>query len=1242
MGTITKTAGDDLTLGGDEGLDLDGTVDVQTTSGSLYIEDDFTAAGDLLAESYVIISDSILTNDEWVNGEFDGVDNQKVETRNAGLRVNTDEYTESDEPYLEKTTDGNLELRSAHSLSLHAHVTVDEGELIINGGISGSGVGLMGNLWSSGDMTLTSNGGGLGVEGNAESESGSVEMTATDSWIRLYSRSWGRDVKAGQDIVLNDDTTVYYSGAILDAGQDVILAFNEDITANYDLTINAGDDIILGAFDPAVPGGTGTAGHVTADGHLILTAVDDIYAHGQLISDYGDIEIYSDDSTTYLYTDLVQASGNVLLNNEVELRGTGGNSNQTIDAVNGTMTANKSLDKTTDGDLTLAGDAGIVLGGNVETTKGHLTFEDAVTANGNYHPNQEFNANGKYKKLKAYSIITKTDENGGGDLALNGGYRAGYEIELGGNVTVEDGSLTLGNSSWLSGGYDDATVVADGKLEASEDITAYGDLNGEGALTVKADDDITLHGDVDAAGNLILKADADTIDDESGAVAGGNMTVHGDITTTNGGSIEIYSSDSTTEVHGDIDSDSYVLLNNNAIVGGDITAVTDVTANGTLTLNGTWWFLGKDQTIDAGGMLQLNNTTTKTTWGDLTLLSGDQGEDSMYTEDVTVEHGRLTARAHGRLMLNGDIWSKDKMTLTSNSDGITGPGSESDVLKAYGTLTTGSSHADIEITAENSGIYLYGDVDAGRDLLLNNSTYTSSAGLTLEAGRDVKTYGHLQGGGDLLVEAGRNIEFGGNVNVIGRLEAYSGLSDESGFWFWYDSGAGSIEADGSVIADTMLLEAGAGLPGYSDSHVSVDGLLQTTGGDMVVEAHHDILLGGNVNSAGNLELNADRHGDYGYPDHVYGGDVKVTGTVDAVVNIDMLGNNIELWDDVEAGGNIILTADTSSDFEDPLPEGDVTAYGNITSTGGSIEIYSSDDTTYLGSDVTAYDSVLLNNKTELIGSGKQRVEATTGTLTANRDVDKTTDGDLELAGASGIYLGDDVSTEDGDLIFEDAVTANGTGWSRRNQTFDADGDDKKLHAWDTITKTTKGNLTLSGGQGAGYEIDLDGDVTVDDGDLNLGSAWTLLFGDEDTTVYAGGKLKASDDVKVYDDLNGEGNLTIEAGDDIKLHGDVTAAGNLELYASDSTIYLYGDAYATGNILLNANTKFEGWDDQYVDAGGTLTASGYLRKLNKFLWWKSDGSLYLHADGDISLAGYVQAADELSCYCCGHDECGISS
>jgi hypothetical protein len=94
---------------------------------------------------------------------------------------------------------------------------------------------------------------------------------------------------------------------------------------------------------------------------------------------------------------------------------------------------------------------------------------------------------------------------------------------------------------------------------------------------------------------------------------------------------------------------------------------------------------------------------------------------------------------------------------------------------------------------------------------------------------------------------------------------------------------------------------------------------------------------------------------------------------------------------------------------------------------------------------------------------------------------------------------------------------------------------------------------------------------------------------------------------------------LDAEDDVDVLGNlISNTGDIEIYSSDDTTYLGGDkVQAFGNILLNNNTEFDGDDDQKVDAQtGMITANGSL--------YKEDGSLYLEAAGDVSLADYVTA------------------
>jgi len=226
-------------------------------------------------------------------------------------------------------------------------VIVDNGKLIIEGNAA---VRLDGRVYSSGNMLLTANkdgdvsGGNLEhTAGTIQSLSGDVDISAKNDWINLNGDNdlvTGRYVAAGRDILLNDDTSVNYSRTLY-ADEDVVLAAGEQLHGYTNLTVEAGQDIMFGVDDQSTPW-LGSSGYVAADDNLILDAGESIYAHGDLVSHYGNIEIYSSNTTTYLYGDLIRAFGNVLLNNNTEF---GSVDDQSVEAQTGKLTANGWLHK---------------------------------------------------------------------------------------------------------------------------------------------------------------------------------------------------------------------------------------------------------------------------------------------------------------------------------------------------------------------------------------------------------------------------------------------------------------------------------------------------------------------------------------------------------------------------------------------------------------------------------------------------------------------------------------------------------------------------------------------------------------------------------------------------------------------------------------------------------------------------------------------------------------------------------
>ncbi len=329
----------------------DGSIEISASDNTIYL------AGDLVEA----VDDVTLNN----NVIMDGGHNQRIEATTG--KVTT-------KGYVHKTTEGDLDIFGGYNVddwpmaSVWAQddVTVDNGELSIKGNAI---VMLNASIYSSGNMLLSANQdedttfGSLVHYGNTiESLNGDIDMSASNDWINLYGGKDSEYVTAGEDIILRDNVWVQYDRK-LEAGDDVVLAGGESISANGSLDVLAGDDIILGSDDIAGHDGfdqTGYPGNVTSQGDLTLSAGDDIYAFGDISSFQGSIETMSSDFTTYLYEN-VYAFEDVTLHNTAILKGFG---DQEINAGYfgglGTLTADSGVYKMSPGNLGLYGDnAGI-------------------------------------------------------------------------------------------------------------------------------------------------------------------------------------------------------------------------------------------------------------------------------------------------------------------------------------------------------------------------------------------------------------------------------------------------------------------------------------------------------------------------------------------------------------------------------------------------------------------------------------------------------------------------------------------------------------------------------------------------------------------------------------------------------------------------------------------------------------------------------------------------------------------
>ncbi|MBC8470902.1 MAG: filamentous hemagglutinin N-terminal domain-containing protein [Planctomycetes bacterium] len=447
--TKTSSGAGDLTLGGLEvtpetvGIDLDGTVDVQTTGGSLTMEDDFRAAGDLLADQDITFEGSV------VNGQMDGSGAQLIDAETGTLTASGT---------ITKTTTGNLTLRGPVDIDLGGTVDVQLGSLIIENDFHAAG-----DLLANDGITFKGSrvNGWLDLAGDQQINAGGV-LEATGDIIKTTEGTL--TIIAGGGVELTGDTSQR-----IDAEQDMLWVQNQ-ITK----TSSGAGDLTLGGLEvtPETVGIDldGTVDVQTTGGSL--TMEDDFRAAGDLLADQD-----------------ITFEGSVV-NGQMD-----GSGAQLIDAETGTLTASGTITKTTTGNLTLSGAAGINLEGTVDVEAGDLIIEDGFNAAADLlasvnvrlnsiatldgSGNQLIDAEGAV--LTANNTLTKT---GDGNLTLRGA----SGIDLDGTVEVKSGSLTL----------EDNTTVASGQmLKASDDvILADGKtLTGTSSLTIEA-----TNGEIKAAG----------------------------------------------------------------------------------------------------------------------------------------------------------------------------------------------------------------------------------------------------------------------------------------------------------------------------------------------------------------------------------------------------------------------------------------------------------------------------------------------------------------------------------------------------------------------------------------------------------------------------------------------------------------------------------------------------------------------------------------------------------------------
>jgi filamentous hemagglutinin len=1094
----------------------------------------------------------------------------------------------------------------------------------------------------TGNISVTSDnrkvqivGGGLfSKDGDVIADNGSISLTAINpdnGGIETVG-----DILASDGITLHGEVTANGEGdQTFDAGVGTLWAKDtlSTITKTTAGGLTLGGDTLVNL--DGIDGSTGDSVWVQ-DGFLTIT--DSVDVEGNLKAK-GVIHLQG--TTNNVAGDILSTGSGILIDHDVDADGVG---DQVFDAGTGQLIAENEadIDKSTAGSLTLAGDTGIVLGGNVTgtgmTAVDSLIFENNVTADGTGAA-QDQRLDAGLGALDADGSIAKTSD---GKLNLGGA----EGIELGGNVETHDGDLTFEDAVTANGGdqvFDAGTAWHSwgNDLVAADDIikTTDGSLTLDGGRG-DTESEIYLAGNVETHdGDLILKDKvvANGTGDQSLDAGtawhswGNDLIAEQDIIKTTDGSLTLDGG------RDDVDSEIY-LAGDVKTTNGDLTFEDKVIADGS-----------GNQRFDAiGGKLLAQESITKTTTGNLDMFGGYNGplypdmDYSVHTQAVTVDDGELSIAGNATVRLDGSIYSKGKMTLAANADGILStPSSPTSTppLVSYDNLihnsgTIQSLNGDVDLSGIN--IALNGGsnptdayVSAGGDILIRNYTW-------------VQYSRKLDAGDDIVLAEGKRLQGNGSLSLVAGDDIIIGSTDVDNHWLAPEDDTGfdsKVKANGDLIlnavddvyvhGELITLDGSGGdieITASDDTihlygNVTAD---QTDGGDIILHANtevadgvtldagDDVVLAGgkSITGNGNLTLEA--------------GDDILLG-ISGVAN-HWLNQGVGSGGDVSANGDLILTAGD-----------DVYAHGDLTATG-DITVSSSDDTiNLLGDKVEATGNVNLQNNTVaadgilikavqgdvVVGKEEQLI----GGETYYTDASLTGNGALTVEAGSDIVVGGDMETYGDTLLTAADSISVGSAYT--------EGGDLGMTA-------TNGNIT-SGNLKPVYNFNTDGDlvhfgggIEVDGGDMTLSAengnisfkyAWAWENeegGNMDMT--AGGDITAGVIAPAIEIRNPQGTLKASFDEVVEIHqgGAIEATGDMTLLAGS-------DITAT---WINWQWNSDG--EVYLDAGHDILIGGVVPRLwgwhaNTSGNWINSGLLGTTAEDvlDIYVGGYIGSGEGMT-------------
>lgn len=822
------------------------------------------------------------------------------------------------------------------------------------------------------------------------------------------------------------------------------------------------------------------------------------------------------------------------------------------------------------------------------------------------------------------------------------------------------GNVTLAGTGVAGSGY---------TVNAAGDVVSNGTVQSGADLSITAGNNVALAGQSTAQNNVTLSAGRNV--SLTGSLASGkafNATVAGAFSVP--GSL-LVGTDATLS-SGTLDVPGVVIVQQN----GTLTTQGDLTGSGSIAF-GQKGTLSSGRDVNITGKLLSNdlqvNAANSATFADVqaggafgVVANGLAGNGNVTFNGNAASVGNASAQAANDVVVNGTLAGGAQVALTAQRNvtvatsgavqsvgdlsmtATTGDVSSSGAITSGGALSAQAGH-DIALTGTTNAVRDT-TLNAGNDLSINGA-FAGQGNATLTAGHDLNVGGTSGISKDVTATAGHDLALSGalqgnnvalsaaNAITLNNLQANGTLSATT------TNSAGSIAVNGTVasLSSGTLASAGtvvvngalktAGALGVTaGTDTTIAGTVTSNGDMTLTNTTGSLTSTGQIQSGGNLVVNAAQSIDLGTGATSALSDMTLTAGRDVVMNGTLVGQGNGI---ITAGGAISGNAALAFGLAANLSStGDTALTGSLR--GATIQTNAGGSGTF--ANVQAGSTIAMSATNDLSVTGAL-VGGATAQLSAGRDLNiggtTTVTGDTTLQGERDVNVTGTVNGQgNGTVTAGRDIIGNGTLAFQQATVLSAAGNVAQtgLVQGQAVQVSAGGDLAVNNAQSASS-------LTLSAGTSGVGnlSVNGLVSAAQAITATAFGNIAVANGGK----LAAGSTLGIGALNDITVNGAVESVGDMTLNAQLGSLSATGGINSGGaltittglDLSLGASTTSIG--DMTLSAGRSATLNGTLVGGGNGLIVAGQDILgpgtqsfvaaaVLNAQRDIALTGLLQA------------------